>query len=80
MTAKMLTWGIFAATRAQYGLLRPILTAMERSRTLTPRLIMSPPLALIVHVTGGRLTMRGGTWCVGVCVVTERLSGGSEHG
>lgn len=41
MTAKMLTWGIFTATRAQYGLLRPILSAMERSRTLTPRLIVS---------------------------------------
>lgn len=33
--------GVFTATRADYGLLRPVLTAMEASRTLDPLLIVS---------------------------------------
>jgi len=33
--------GVFTATRAEYGLLRPVLAALERSRSLTPRLIVS---------------------------------------
>jgi len=33
--------GIFTATRAEYGLLRPVLAAMERSVTLEPVLIVA---------------------------------------
>lgn len=32
--------GVFTATRAEYGLLRPVLTALEASRALEPRLIV----------------------------------------
>ncbi|WP_269515471.1 UDP-N-acetylglucosamine 2-epimerase [Brevundimonas subvibrioides] len=33
--------GVFTATRAEYGLLRPVLSALEKSQTLVPRLIVS---------------------------------------
>ena len=39
MTRANRTIGVFTATRAEYGLLRPVLAAMERSPSLSPRLI-----------------------------------------
>lgn len=33
--------GVFTGTRAEYGLLRPVLTALEASRALEPRLIVA---------------------------------------
>lgn len=41
MTARMLSIGVFTATRAEYGLLRPVLSALERSATFQSRLIVS---------------------------------------
>lgn len=42
--------GVFTATRAEYGLLRPVLAAMEQSATIHPRLI----------VAGAHLSVRHG--------------------
>ncbi|ADL02570.1 UDP-N-acetylglucosamine 2-epimerase [Brevundimonas subvibrioides] len=46
--------GVFTATRAEYGLLRPLLAALDRSATLTPRLIVSGTHLSDRH--GGTLT------------------------
>ena len=40
MTEPGATIGVFTATRAEYGLLRPVLAAMEASATIRPRLIV----------------------------------------
>lgn len=40
MTAATRTVGVFTATRAEYGLLKPVLQAMDRSAGLTPALIV----------------------------------------
>lgn len=46
--------GVFTATRAEYGLLRPVLSALDRSASLTPRLIVSGTHLSDHH--GGTLT------------------------
>jgi len=40
MTGSGATIGVFTATRAEYGLLRPVLAAMEASATIRPHLIV----------------------------------------
>lgn len=41
MTGSGANIGVFTATRAEYGLLRPVLAAMEASATIRPRLIVA---------------------------------------